>query len=203
MKRLLLLVAAALCLPACHQNAALAHRAAEGDPLAQYEYGRRLLVGQKGLPASPEQAVSWLRAASSDGYAPAQAVLALCYERGLGVPVDTAEAKRLYTLAAEQGHTPACQALMAQEIRAGHTEGAKRWLRSMAEGGNPAAQMLYGKSCLAGNRAGEGIRFIRYAAMQGNPEACLLMADCYEYGRGVPRSDALAAGWRKNAEEER
>lgn len=203
MKRLLLLVAAAWFLSACHQNAALAHRAAEGDPLAQYEYGRRLLTGQKGLAAQPEQAVAWLRAASSDGYAPAQAVLALCYERGLGVPADAAESKRLYTLAAEQGHTPACQALMAQEMRAGHVEGAKRWLRSMAEGGNPAAQMLYGKSCLAGNRAGEGLRFIRYAAMQGNAEACLLMADCYEQGRGVPQNQDLADGWRRNAEESR
>lgn len=205
MKRCLLLLAAALLLPACYHNGTLIRHAQEGDPLAQYEYGRRLLTGQKGVRHDPERAVAWLRAAASDGYAPAQSVLALCYERGIGVAADIAEAKRLYTMAASQGHTPACQALIAQEMRAGNTAEATGWLRSMAEGGNPAAQMLYGKSCLSGQfgkaRVKDGVRFIRYAAMQGNEEACLLMADCYANGRGVPKDEAMAEGWRKNAGE--
>lgn len=205
MKRCLLILAAAAFLPACHHNAALIRQAKEGDPLAQYEYGRRLLTGQKGVRHNPARAVAWLRAAASDGYAPAQSVLALCYERGIGVAANAGEAKRLYTLAAAQGHAPACQALIAQELHTGNTAGATGWLRSMAEGGNPAAQMLYGKSCLSGAfgkaRMKDGVRFIRYAAMQGNEEACLLMADCYEKGEGVPKDAAMAEGWRKNAEE--
>lgn len=204
MKRCLLLLAAAFLLPACHHNGTLIRQAKEGDPLAQYEYGRRLLLGQKGVKHDPAAAVAWLRAAASDGYAPAQAVLALCYERGLGVERSTEEAKRLYTLAAAQGHTPACQALIAQEMKAGNKAGAAGWLRSMAEGGNPAAQLLYGKSCLSGAfgkaRKTDGIRFIRYAAMQENKEACLLMADCYAKGRGVPQDDDMARGWHRNAE---
>lgn len=202
---LLLLSAAAVLLAACHPNAALIRQATEGDPLAQYEYGRRLLTGQKVRHADPPRAVEWLRTAAADGYAPAQSVLALCYERGLGTAPDAKEAKRLYTLAAEQGHAPACRALIAQEMRAGNTAGATGWLRSMAEGGNPAAQLLYGKSCLKGEfgaaRVSEGVRFIRYAAMQGNEEACLLMADCYANGRGVPKDDAMAEGWKKNVPE--
>lgn len=203
MKRCLLLLAAAFLLPACHHNSTLISQAKEGDPLAQYEYGRRLLLGQKGVKHDPAAAVAWLRAAASDGYAPAQAVLALCYERGIGVERSAEEAKRLYTLAAAQGHAPACRALIAQELRAGNTSGASGWLRSMAEGGNPAAQMLYGKSCLSGDfgkaRVADGVRFIRFAAMQGNEEACLLMADCYEQGKGVPKDAAMAAGWLQNA----
>lgn len=207
MKRCLLPLAAAFLLPACYHNGSLILHAQEGDPLAQYEYGRRMLTGQMGVRHDPEHAVAWLRAAASDGYAPAQSVLALCYERGIGVGADISEAKRLYTLAAAQGHTPACRALMAQEISTGNTSGAMGWLRSMAEGGNPAAQLLYGKSCLSGRlgkgRMRDGVRFIRYAAMQGNEEACLLMADCYEQGRGVPKDAAMAEGWRKNVEESR
>lgn len=205
MKNRCLLLLTAVLLTACYHNASLARRAAEGDPLAQYEYGRRMLVGQKGMRQNPERAVAWLRAAAADGYAPAQAVLALCHEHGIGTERNEEEAKRLYTLAAAQGHGPACKALIAREMRAGNSAGATGWLRSMAEGGNPAAQMLYGKACLSGElgegRAAEGLRFIRYAAMQGNREACLIMADCYAEGRGVPRNADIARGWQRNAAE--
>lgn len=206
MRLRLLLFVVLMMTAACHHNGRLARQAAEGDPLAQYEYGRRLLTGQKGMRHNPQQAVAWLRAAAADGYAPAQSVLALCYERGIGIKADADEAKRLYTLAAAQGHAPACRALIAQELRAGNAAGATGWLRSMAEGGNPAAQLLYGKSCLNGEfgkaRVGEGVRYIRFAAMQGNAEACRLMSACYAEGIGVPKNEALAEGWLRNADNE-
>lgn len=205
MKPALLLAAAALLLAACHHTARLARRAAEGDPVAQCEYGRCLLTGQKGLSAHPERAVAWFRCAAADGYAPAQTMLALCYERGLGVERDEAEARRLYTLAAEQGYTNACRALVAWDIRRGQLPAASRWLRTMAEQENPAAQLFYGKLCLSGQlgqkREEEGVRYLRFAAMQGNAEACRLLADCYACGTGVPQNALLAEGWRQNAQE--
>lgn len=198
--------AAAFLLSSCYHNAELAQRAADGDPQAQYEYARRLLTGQKGLTAEPECAVAWLHPAAEAGYAPAQALLALCYERGLGTERSPREANRLYTAAAEQGHAPACRALVAQEMAAGRLPAAERWLRLLAEQDNAGAQLVYAKMCLGGSfghrREAEALRYLRFAAMQGNAEACLLMADCYAEGIGVPRNAALAQGWRRNAEED-
>lgn len=201
----ILVLIAVLLLPACYHNAELMRRAEEGDPVAQYEYARRLLTGQKGVAPDAVRAAETLQPAAVSGYAPAQALLALCYERGLGVPKSPTEAHRLYTMAAEQGSVPACRALVAQELRAGKRADALRWLRSMAEQGNPAAQLQLGKLCLRGEKNAatdaEGIRYLRYAAMQGEREACLLMATCYAEGRGVPQDDALAQGWLRNAKE--
>lgn len=194
-----------LLLPSCYHNAELARRAAEGDPVAQYEYARRCLTGQKGVKPDATRAAECLRPAAEAGYAPAQTLLALCYERGLGVAASPSEARRLYILAAEQGAVPACRALLAQDVKAGKTAESMHWLRTMAEQGNPAAQLQLGKLCLGGvpeaGTTADGIRYIRFSAMQGEPEACRLMASCYEQGRGVPKNELLAAGWRKNAGE--
>lgn len=207
MRHSLLFMAAALLLllPACYHNAELAQRAAEGDPVAQYEYARRCLTGQKGVRQDAARAAECLRPAAEEGYAPAQALLALCYERGLGVQTSPAEARRLYTLAAEQGCVPACRALLAQDVKEGKMTDSMRWLRTMAEQGNPAAQLQLGKLCLGGmpeaGTSADGVRYLRFSAMQGEREACLLMAECYEQGRGVPQNALLARGWRENAEE--
>lgn len=57
----------ALVLAACHHNEQLADAAAEGNAAAQYEYGRRMLAGEKGVRANPQQAALWLTAASCAG----------------------------------------------------------------------------------------------------------------------------------------
>jgi stage V sporulation protein D (sporulation-specific penicillin-binding protein) len=49
--------------------------------------------------------------------------------------------------------------------------------------------------------AAEGIRYLRYAAMQGNAEACLMLSTCYATGKGVPKNDELMMGWLVNAAE--
>lgn len=206
MKRAWLFVMAAAFLSACHHNGDLIRRAAEGDPLAQYEYGRCLLTGQRGVKANPERAVAFLRPAAEGGYAPAQAVLALCCERGLGTALSLAEARRWYAAAAEQGHLQSCRELLRLELAARHPTEANRYLFRLAEHENPAAQFALGKLCLSGalgdERRTDGLRYVRFAAMQGDREACLLMADCYEKGQGgLPQNIELARGWRENAED--
>lgn len=204
MKRLLLLLVAATFLTACSRHADLIRRVSEGDPIAQYEYGRCLLTGQRGVKKDPALAVGFLHPAAEGGYAPAQAVLALCYERGLGTAVSLKDARRWYAAAAEQGNLSACRELLRLELAAKHPKEASRYLFRLAEHENPAAQLALGKLCLKGalgeaHRA-DGIRYVRYAAMQGDREACLLMAECYETGQGgLPQNAALAQGWRTNA----
>lgn len=207
MKALQLGIAMALLLSACHHNGALIRRAAEGDPIAQYEYGRRLLTGQKGVPRDEQRAAAWLYPAAAGGYAPAQAALALCYERGLGMPRSESEALRWYRRAAEQGNGNACMVLYQYELKQHHAAAAIRWLRALAETDNPAAQLLLGRMYLDGSfgadRRADGVRYIRFAAMQGNREACRLMAACYAEGIGVPPHALLAQGWLANAADAR
>lgn len=86
-------------------------RAAEqGQTLAQYNLGNALVVTAQDRPQVTE-GIEWLRRAADDGDAQAQFVLANLYYTGQGVARDTAEATRLWQMAAAQGHGEAAIAL--------------------------------------------------------------------------------------------
>lgn len=201
---LTVLLALLLC-TGCYNNGELATLAQSGHPGAQYEYGRRLLTGSKGLPKSPEVAVMWFAAAAEQGEHRAQAALGLCYERGVGVAMSAASAKRWYRQAALQGNSNACLAMVNMSVRRKDYEGAARWLRPLAERDVLPAQLLLGKMYLSGaagrSKERQAVRYLRFAAMQGDPEACLLMSSCYAAGVGVPKDEQLMLGWLKNAAE--
>lgn len=190
----------------CYHNARLAEMAAEGDADAQYEYGRRLLTGQKGMPESPDKAIPWLRKSAAQGDDSAMAALGLCYERGLGVDASYRAARRWYEKAITAGNEDACLALLQMEVRAGHTDQAVRWLRNRADSGGLPAQLILGKLYFNGRlreyiSPQDAARYIRYAAMQGSAEACFMLSACYADGVGVPKDDSLMLGWLINAAE--
>lgn len=201
---LIVLLALLLC-TGCYHNAELLDLAQAGHPGAQFEYGRRLLSGTSGLPKDPEVAVMWFTAAAEQGEDRAQAALGLCYENGLGVSMSAAAAKRWYRLAALQGNANACLAMVNMSVRRKDYAGAARWLRPLAEADVVPAQLLLGKMYLSGvtgrNKGKQAVRYLRFAAMQGDPEACLLMSSCYAAGVGVPKNEQLMLGWLKNAAE--
>ncbi|MBQ8517395.1 MAG: sel1 repeat family protein [Akkermansia sp.] len=190
-------------LTGCHNNALLRELADEGHAPAQYELGRRILTGTKGMPETPAAAVPWFRLAADGGDHRAMAALALCFERGLGVNASADAARDWYRRAAENGNPNACLALVQMETRAGNLPGAVRWLQPIAEGNSVEAQLLCAKLCLSGHGGADGaqkaVRYLRFAAMQGNAEACLLMSSCYAAGVGVPKNEALMLGWLANA----
>ena len=66
-----------------------------GDPLAQR------------IPKDAVMSAHYFRLAAEQGNPDAQFSLGLSFERGLGVPFNSAEAVRLYRLAAKQGHSGA------------------------------------------------------------------------------------------------
>ena len=199
------LLGAVLLLGACHWSAAdLRRRASAGEPRAQYEYGRCLLTGQRGLPRDASAALPWLQAAAQSGLPQAQRALGLCYERGLGAEASVEQARRCYAAAAGQGDAVAAMACALLELRTGHRAAALWRLRRWADEEElPQAQLLLGMLGLEGtlgrDSAAEGVRYLRYAAMQGSGQACLLMALCYARGLGVPRDEGLARGWLQNA----
>lgn len=190
-------------LSGCYNNALLKELADEGHAPAQYELGRRILTGTKGMPENPKAAVPWLKLAADGGDNRAMAALGLCHERGLGVDASADSARDWYRRAAENGNPNACMALVQMETRAGNLPGAVRWLQPIAEGSSIEAQLLCAKLCLSGHGGAGGeekaVRYLRFAAMQGNAEACLLMSSCYAAGIGVPKNEALMLGWLANA----
>lgn len=187
----------------CYNNALLRELADEGHAPAQYELGRRILTGTKGMQENPTAAVPWLKLAADGGDNRAMAALGLCHERGLGVNVSASAARDWYRRAAENGNPNACMALVQMETRAGNLPAAVRWLQPIAEGVSVEAQLLCAKLCLSGYGGADGaekaVRYLRFAAMQGNAEACLLMSSCYAAGVGVPKNEALMLGWLANA----
>lgn len=81
---------------------ALQAEAQDGNPLAQSELARRLLVGE-GVPQNYKEAARLFRAAAERDFSFAQDALAEMYRLGIGVPRDFAQAAHWYTLAANHG----------------------------------------------------------------------------------------------------
>ena len=203
--RLLAIVCGLLLLTGCHNIYQLRKAAVKGDPEAQYEYGRRLLTGQKGAIHSSRLAFKWFSKAASNQHPKAMSAMGLCYERGLGVQRSVSKARSWYAAAVDAGNDDACQTLVQMEARAGNMQGALQWLERMADVDSIPAQLMLAHMHLNGTaknaNAEEGIRYLRYAAMQGNGEACLMLSTCYATGKGVPKDESLMMGWLVNAAE--
>lgn len=194
---------AAVCAASCsYHREELMEQAAGGDIAAQYELGRRLLTGQKGFNADPQLALAWLKQAALQGSPQAMAAAGLCYERGLGTEASDEEAERWYNRALEEGNLNACVPLMRLAAKRGDSAALAHVLTPLAERGAAPAQLLLSSLYLndaSPQKQELGIRYLRFAAMQGNAEACLRMGLCYAAGKGVPQNAALARGWFANA----
>ncbi len=203
----MLLSAAMACmlLPACSGNRELARRAHAGEPSAQFEYGRRLLTGQRFWLRSPEKAANWFRLSANQGYAPALAALGACYETGLGVTPDPAQARHWYQQAAAQGNAMAVLHLAIADYREEKDpRKALALLERVANAGYIPARLHYALVLLQGGHAPladtrKAIDQLRIAAMDGSGEAAYLMGLFYAAGKGVPQHNGIALGWFEHA----
>ncbi len=202
----LALLIAAVCLlqPACNNIGELKERASEGEIAAQFEYGRRLLTGQRGAKKDPILAQSWLLAAAKQGHSMAMAALGACHASGIGYPKrDLKAARYWYRQAARKGNVYALLALYRLDTPRTPSPNALDKLRREAVSGKTAAYRQ-----LAAIHLGSAepcpdvltaIDSLRVGALEGNGEAAYLMAVFYARGRGVPRHDGIACGWLENA----
>jgi uncharacterized protein len=88
----------------------LQKKAEIGDPQAQYQLGRQLLVS--GPAEQRQQGLEWIKRAANGGYAEAQYRLVTTYENQLGImKSDPGRGVALLSAAAEQQHLPAMGAL--------------------------------------------------------------------------------------------
>lgn len=125
-----------------------------GHATAQEWMGRRCL-GELGASGKDfECARGWLGQSAAQGRSRSQTLLAYLMNAGLGGPVDSSRALRLYSLAAEQGDVDA-QNNLGEIHEAGRgvsrsSEAALRWYELAAERGLPAAQFNAGRLLAVG-----------------------------------------------------
>ncbi len=167
------LLAMLLLLPACNTQQALARKAAEGDPVAQYRCAVIIIHNTDATPQSRQQAIEWLQQSTAAGNRNAPAILGLCYTTGQGTDKDLQQAHRYLSIASDRDNIRA-------QLLLGHF-----YANGLGTAPSPA-------------KAAEQIR---YAAMQGSPQAADLMFLCFYDGFGVVRNKDLALGWLENAAE--
>lgn len=152
----------------------LAQLAAEGDPVAQYQFGEVCFFGGKGISPNPAKAVGWFMKAAEQGDVSAQLRISDCYYNGTGVKEDHFEAVRWVRKAAEQGDSTAYWTLGVCYYR---------------DDGVPASS----------NNKGEAVRWFKMAAERGHAKAQSWLADCYYYGDGVLKDAHQAVVWYERA----
>lgn len=105
--------------------------ASKGDGNSELALSGWFLTGAEGvLQQSDADAYLWALRAAGKGIANAEYAVGYYSEVGIGVPVDTEEAKRWYARAAAQGHERATQRL--RDLRQTNAKGANRPSRSEA-----------------------------------------------------------------------
>ena len=138
-----------------------------GNPTALAILGLRALDGTNGARVNLQDAVKFLTQAAEKGQAVAQYRLGTLYERGQGVPADSAKAMHWYEMAANQGNRKAMHNLAV--AYAGGVAGKKNMT--------------------------EAARWFARAAALGLSDSQFNLAVLYERGDGVPQSLADAYKW--------
>lgn len=154
-----------------------------------------------------QEALRRIEADSSD--AAAMTLLGEIYRQGLGVPQDAVAATEWYSRAAERGDVNAVYALAiallghagSDKIKADPAR-AGRLLEQAAAAGHPAANYNLALALLATGEAQDDARAVAcltIAAGADIGEALFALGTLAKQGRGLPLSDAVAAGWMARA----
>jgi TPR repeat protein len=153
-------------------------------------------------------ALEWLRNAADHGNARAQAMIAMMYEKGLGVAQDYSQAVQWYFKSANQGDASGeagLGGLLAKTREDKYNRDAMMWLRKAADQGNADAEF----SIAAMYFRGQGVQeddaqaaiWFRKAADQGNVDAQAMLGTLYLNGLGVPQDYTQALNlFRKPAD---
>ncbi len=151
------------------------------------------------------EALKRIEADSSD--AAAMTLVGEIYRQGLGVPPDQKIATEWYERAAERGDINATYALAIALLddaggRQPDPARAGVLLRQAAAAGNAAANYNLALALLATGQAeddGRAVKSLEIAAKGGIPDALHALATLAKQGRGMPKSDIVAADWMAKA----
>lgn len=131
----------------------------------------RRLIAGHKVAKNPEMGFRWLHMSAAKGNIRAAAALGACYAHGVGTQQSVKEARHWYGIAAEAGH------------RNAEIELAKHYMK------------------VSPTHPEQAVKYLRYAAMHGSPDAAFAMFLCFAEGYGVPQHPKLAGGWLINAAE--
>ncbi|MCR4667528.1 MAG: sel1 repeat family protein [Desulfovibrio sp.] len=104
-----------LCLAYCYENGVGVNRdegktlelmknaAEKGVPEAQFNLALYASKGRYGVPKNYEESFTWAKRAADQGYAQAERYVGACYEYGVGVEMNVAEAAKWYAKAKAKG----------------------------------------------------------------------------------------------------
>lgn len=157
-----------------------------------YQEGLKYLAGGDSEP-DPVKAFECFKQSANQGYTKAQYQLCVCYDAGVGVRKNIAEAARWCEMAAYGGYDKA-QSEIGYCYEYGHgvlrnTKEAVRWYRIAAEQGNIEAKnnlaFCYQKGRGVNKNVSEAIRLYKEAADAGHASAQYNLGFCYWYGEGV------------------
>lgn len=133
--------------------------------------------------------------------------LGLCYEYGIGVEANNAEAFKYYEMAANNNyivamyHTGRCY-LNGLGVKENHEE-AFRWFNDAAQSDNVSAQYYTGSLLLNGKgvtmNKEEGIEWLNKAAAEEHAVAQFDLGNCYLMGDGVEENEDTAMYWFEKA----
>jgi TPR repeat protein len=150
-----------------------------------------------------------LTSRAQSGAPDSQYQLALVYAAGRIVPRDKAASHGWMMKAAGQGYVPA-ETDMAGTYLDNHETGpvpnyaeAERWLRLAATVGDAEAELWlgigYDREYFGRIDYQESLKWLRKSSAEGLPDAQFALAQMYEDGHGVLRSDEHAAYWYRQA----
>ena len=179
-------------------------RAERGEAQAQYLVGNAFFTGH-GAPKEYKQAAEWLRKAAIQGHTKAMVQMGLLCSAGKGVPLDSIEALKWYTLAEQrgdpegkQGASALAQILTPDQVRLGRQRAVDsnvKFLpekRRRAKAGDARAQFEVGLAYYRGLGVEvnykEAAHWFGLAAAQGQPEAQNNLGNMYELGQGVKKN---------------
>lgn len=146
-----------------------------GDPAEQYSIAWKYIESKH-----YQQAFEWSHRAAVRGYAPAQALVGIQYERGDGVTRDYRQAAVWYHRAAIQGEQTNAATYLAKLYFRGlgvpkDMREAAKWFQEGAANGDTFAQTLLGEMYLAGSGVPQdkqqGVMWLKKAAARGERAA--------------------------------
>lgn len=194
----------AVMLPGIVQGQTLAElqaAAKKRDPAAQYQLGRRYLLGL-GTPVDEKEGFNLLKQAADKALNNYEAMhmVAVCYTTESGTKKNDKEAFKYLEKAAMGGLAEAQfklgaayeNKLLGLKQDAGN---AMKWYLAAAKQGHPRAQHNYARLAYEAQDYGTAAEWYRKAADQGHIEAQLWIGNLYNLGQGVSKDLAEAYKW--------
>ncbi|MBR4952201.1 MAG: SEL1-like repeat protein [Alistipes sp.] len=155
--------------------------ASSGDAEAQLYYGLSYVIGYN-CEQDYDKALEYIQMSANQDFAIGHYVLSVCYDQGIGVKQDIAEAERLCKMAAEHGVVDAQRDYAVYCMVNKRQDKAAEWIQLAANDGDALAQYYLSYWMINKNYIDDGLACLRESANQGCELAQVSLANMYING---------------------